>query len=319
MKDMVVAKKHSIASDNGSFTFDIISHLLKGQGIREGDQEPPLSNEEVIGNLFLFVIAGHETSASSILLCILLLALHPTSQQAVQRDLDEVLNGRSLSKLDYDHDLPRLLDGRLGAVLNEQLRLQSPAPSIPKMVTSEQQPILVGDKQVVLPPNTIIRICEQGVHMNPKYWPFGSPEDINNPAFEHNNGWNDLGEFKPERWATREGPNNFKPRPGSFLPFSLGQRSCLGKRFAQIEIVAALAVIFSQFSVELDLSAVASDSELDKMSKKEKYQMWKAAEGEAQKEWRTKVTCILTVQLTKDAKIPLRLVKRGEERFFDLK
>lgn len=316
---MLAAKKKSLASnDIQSSTVDIIGQLLKGQDEQiDKDYEQPLSDEEVMGNLFLFTIAGQDTSASSIFLSILLLALHPMAQQEVQQELDDIFQGRSASDWDYEQHLPRLLNGKVGAVLNEQLRLQSPTLTIPKLVTSTPQQIMVDGKQVTLPADAIIRICQLAVHINPKFWPHGPPKDASRPTFDYNNLNNDLGEFKPERWSTPSSPNGYKPHPGAFLPFSSGQRVCLGKRFAQVEIVTALAIIFSQYSIELDISAMVSDSELGNMTKEGRYKVWKEAEEKAQREWRTKVTCLITVQLTKNANIPLRLVKRGEEKFFD--
>jgi cytochrome P450 len=345
MEEMIVTKKRVLRSrDNQSSSVDIIGQLIKGQDEQNTSKLPdstPLTDDEVMGNLFLFIQAGHETSASSIHLSILLLALHPQVQREVQQELDEIFQGRSISKWDYETDLPRLLNGKLGAVMNEQLRLLAPVLTIPKVVCPEPQQVFVDGKVVTLPANTTIRLCSPSVHVNPKFWPHGPPKNPDKPVFPLDNLDNDLEEFKPDRWvkpgirtsSPNGSPNvrtrssklspereflHYIPVKGSYLPFSDGQRICLGRRFAQVEVLAALATIFSQYSVELDVSELASDEDLLRMTKGKRREVWQKVEEKAQWEWRNKVTCIITVQLTRDAHVPLRFVKRGRERFFDL-
>lgn len=107
------------------------------------------------------------------------------------------------------------------------------------------------------------------------------------------------------------------PPKGTFIPFSDGQRACLGKRFAQIEILAALAVIFSEYSVELAVDEWASDQVVAGMGKSEKRVVWAMAEEKARNLLKDKVSSIITLQL-RGAHIPVKFVKRGTERFWDL-
>lgn len=53
--------------------------------------------------------------------------------------------------------------------------------------------------------------------------------------------------------------SHFKPLKESSIPFSDGYRSCLGRRFSQVEILAVLAVIFRDYSVELAVDQFSSD------------------------------------------------------------
>lgn len=77
-----------------------------------------------------------------------------------------------------------------------------------------------------------------------------------------------------------------------------------------------LAAIFSQYSVELAVDDFASDEEVEKMPKggKERRELYRKAEDRAKDFLKNKVASIVTLQL-RGVSIPIRLMKRGEERF----
>jgi cytochrome P450 len=338
LEEMVAAKRATIKSGAAeSSDVDLISQLLKAQKLSDpskaqSDQTVTLSDSDVMGNLFMFIIAGHETSANSIHFSIILLALHPSLQRKVQHELSTIFQGRTISDWSYDTDLPRLFNSLLAAVLNEELRLIGPVIAIPKIVSSTPQHLSINGRDCILPAETMIRLCVSSVHHNPNFWPAGPPRDPKNPTFPFGNRDNDLEEFNPERWLKlpiynpistnssterATGTRLYVPPKGAFIPFSDGQRACLGKRFAQIEILAALAVIFSEYSVELAVDEWASDEVVASMGKSEREVVWAKAEKNARGLLRDKVVSIITLQL-RGAHIPVRFVRRGTEKFGDL-
>ena len=280
--------------------------------------------------------AGHETTANSIHFSMMYLAMHPQSQRHLQKDLDDILGDRPVEEWDYEKDVPKLFGSMCGAVMNEELRLIPPVIGIPKVTTASQpQGLQLGGKHVTLPPDCYITLDAAAIHRNPKYWPHTSEDD--------------LLDFRPERWLVDAGHHNtpadahvdsnenayaaeegldfdgpdqrpdtaaslFRPAKGAFIPFSDGYRSCLGRRFAQVEILAVLAVIFQTWSVELDVGLTMSDEELDRADAEAKRKAWDAADARARHLLRTGMMSIITIQMRKD-KVPLRFVKRGSERF----
>ncbi len=144
MREMVTAKKNAVLSGTDEATnIDLVGQLVKERQEEGKDCKlkgvAALSESEIIGNLFIFYIAGHETSANSIHFSLLVLALHPEVQANVQEELDRNFRDRSTSEWEYDRDLPRLLGGMLGAVLNEELRLITPVMTVPKTTGSVPQ------------------------------------------------------------------------------------------------------------------------------------------------------------------------------------
>ena len=328
MKEVIAAKRSSIKAAKGHIlTNDLLSQLVMEQERDSSHQTSDgLTESEIMGNLFVMALAGHETSANSIHFSLLLLALYPQVQAEVQTELDEIFSGRrDASQWDYDCHLPRLLNSRLAMVLNEQLRLFAPTIAVPKITTTPQR-LLVNGKEITIPENTVVRLCIPPLHRNPKFWPQTSP----NKGRIAESTVDDLEEFKPERWLQRddsstvssptsnEASTMFVPKKGAYIPFSDGTRACLGRRFAQVEILTALSLILSQCSIELAVDEWVSDEEVDKMTNPERRQVWGKAEERAKSILRNDIALYITLQLRKGVCVPVRLVKRGEERFMNI-
>ncbi len=221
--------------------------------------------------------------------------------------------------------------------------------SIPKCtLPNNPQSITIGGKRCLVPGNTFVQLVTPAVHRNPHVWPTAPAVDHNPPVHPPGKRQNDLEEFKPERWildteakraAAKEmyesvaidvnadeaatlGVNMppdtaaglYKPPKGAYIPFSEGYRPCIGRRFAQVELMAVLALIFSQYSVELAVDEWATDEELETMDVQGKRKVWDKAREKVEKQLRDDMGSIITMQLRKGF-FALRLVKRGSERF----
>ena len=350
MNEIFQSKKAAILAGEEGDSIDLMIALVKGAGItrenaENGDkgEKQTLTDEEIIGNAFVFILAGHETTANAIHFIMVLLALNIASQRRLQADLDDIFHGRPVSQWDYDRDLPKLFGGMAGAVMNEELRVVPPVVGVPKSTApGNPQPLNVDGKKCTVPENVYIALITPAAHRNPHHWPTGPPRDPDHPLHPLSNTDNDLEEFKPERWlldqdgktlasmpeqngdteAATLGVNTaadtsatlYKPPKGAYIPFSEGYRSCIGRRFAQVEILAAIAFIFSQYSVELSVDACATDAEVEAMDEEARKRVWQKASDEVERQMREDMASIITLQLRKGS-IGLRLVRRGEERF----
>lgn len=135
----------------------------------------------------------------------------------------------------------------------ETHRLYTPAGSIPKLTTSSGADFILDDELYHLPPNVRVNLNGSALHESEEYWGGGAHE------------------FNPRRWdrrntksflARNEGAEGlifpglewnhiFKPVRGAYIPFSGATRPCIGREFAQVEVVATLAVLFYKYRVTL--------------------------------------------------------------------
>ncbi|KAI9812245.1 MAG: hypothetical protein M1832_000477 [Thelocarpon impressellum] len=291
-----------------------------------------LTDDEMIGNIFLMIFAGYETTANTIHHAMICLAINRAAQKQLQKDLDELLGGRAARDTDYTRDFDRLHGSMVGAVIHETLRLLSPVMLIPKCVRSTQQHLHINGRDVVIPNGTFIHINVIGTHRNPNSWPHSRSRRTGHP--------NDLDDFVPERWlldhpyhtgrshqgaADNEGDRGgvefkdtsrlFSPPRGAFVPFSDGHRSCPGRRFALAEVTAVLATIFQRYTVELAVDEWASDAEVAQMTNGEKAALHAKAVDKAYWQVDTGLEAILTMKFKPGRQIPVRFVRRGKERF----
>ncbi|KAL8693366.1 MAG: hypothetical protein Q9218_001803 [Villophora microphyllina] len=312
----------------------------------EGD--PIFTTPDILGNAFIFLFAGHETTANSITFLLIFLALNLPSQRRLQSTLDTLLpsphsNQNFSEEWPYPTLFNKLGNSYLGACVNEQLRLIASVTMIPKRSVGPQTFVLDDGRTARVPGNTFQHFCTPSVHRNPKHWPH-KPRSLRNATAE-----NDLDDFVPERWLqgsdanqqtieSAKGRDNesghkktidelnndsamdigsaslFNPPRGAFIPFSHGPRACLGRRFAMVELVAVIATIMKDYSVELDTRDFESTSPRERMGKEEKKEVYGQAQERAWTILEKELGGLVTLQCT-GRKVPLKFCRRGRERF----
>ncbi|TLS25595.1 hypothetical protein PpBr36_07346 [Pyricularia pennisetigena] len=359
MRDLVNDKKEDLKKGvpKTNEHMDIVGALVrakddqeKQQGLRKTETMPPglqLTEDHIISNAFIMMLAGHETSANMLHFAMILLAAHPSSQRAMQADLERLFpeEDENPAGWKFESCINDLLTSMPGAVLNETLRFVPPVVVIPKQVSPARDQVLRldgGKDEHVLPAGTVVSITVISAARNEKHWP---PNEA---------GESDVHEWIPERWfrvssssppapvdtsRTRTGDSRaanddmtddegdglettsagaerpmFRPVRGLFVPFSDGARSCLGRRIARVETVTALAVIFRKYSMELAVDEWADDEAVERMSAKERAELYGKAIARCMETLKT-ATSTLTLKLPKDQRVPIRVVRRGNERF----
>ncbi|KAF2446011.1 cytochrome P450 monooxygenase-like protein [Karstenula rhodostoma CBS 690.94] len=329
MDEILQLKKDQLSSGQDANGMDLFRALIRNSGIMD-EEQTTIQKSDLLGNAFVLMLAGHETTANALHYSLIFLAMRWSSQKKLQDDIDEVIQGRPVSEWKYEETFQKLFNGMPAAVMNETLRILTPINNIPKSTApGRPQQFTMRGEQYTMPGGTQISLC-CAIHKNPRYWPAPPGEEVVN-------GIPDAQRFRPERWlsksATAEsfadiayddeelrGPsgedtssNLFRPVKGSYIPFSDGFRSCIGRRFAQVELLTAFAVLFTQYSVELAVDEWASDEEVEAMDEQGREAVWRKAADRAWWLLKKKTASIITLQL-RGHTIPIRLVKKGGER-----
>ncbi|KAG9664695.1 putative cytochrome P450, partial [Aureobasidium melanogenum] len=190
-----------------------------------------LTEEELWSNLFVFNLAGFETTASALSFALPYIAAYPETQQWMMEEVDQSYTQDS----DYTETFPKLM--RCLAWMHEVMRLASPAPLLARTPTSSQTlPVITseGENEVVVRPGMQVAWHLYGGHLSPRW---GS----------------DALEFKPQRFIVKNtnGTESLEVPDGVlFFPWTGGPRICPGKKFSQVEFVAMVANILSRYRVE---------------------------------------------------------------------
>ena len=119
---------------------------------------------------------------------------------------------------------------------------------MPRTTGLHSQTLTMQNTTHALPPNTSVSINVEGLHTDPKTW---GPDAL---------------DWRPSRWlrpSQAEKATNprtiqesfIEPDPGTFIAWADGPRSCVGRKFSQVEFVAVLAALFSQYRVRPVLRA----------------------------------------------------------------
>jgi cytochrome P450 len=170
------------------------------------------STDEMVDQVAIFFLAGHETSASALAWALWLLAAFPEAQARAAAEADAFLADRSfgaLSRLAFTRD-----------VFREALRLY---PPVPMMVREAAREECFRGRDV--PQGAQIVISPWHLHRHVRHW--DAPDA-----------------FDPGRWQTGAGRESARR---AFLPFSAGPRVCPGAGFAMAEGVVVLACLLGRW------------------------------------------------------------------------
>ncbi|XP_073848045.1 probable cytochrome P450 4p3 isoform X2 [Musca autumnalis] len=180
-----------------------------------------IDHEGICEEVDTFMFEGFDTTSMNLIFALMSLALYPEMQKKCYEELQEHIPDNDLSSLDIQQ-LNNLK--YLDCFIKETQRLYPSVPSIIRKCTSD----IVVDGKLLFPKGTQIMIHIYDIHTNPKY--YDEPE-----------------KFNPERFMA---PQADKRHPFAFIPFSGGQRNCIGQKFALIEMKTLLIYVLKNFVLE---------------------------------------------------------------------
>ena len=111
MDEMLAGERKTMAENPGTAKPNLISTLIRtsDEANAGGEQSSVrLSDNEIKGNMFIFNIAGHDTTANTLAYAVALLAVHPEVQEWVLEEVEEVFRENGEGVLVYEELFPRL-------------------------------------------------------------------------------------------------------------------------------------------------------------------------------------------------------------------
>ena len=208
LSDIIKPRYDSYKNDNYS---DILASLLHTVDASSGER---FSFEEILDQVSMLFLAGHETTASSLTWTLYCLSL---DQDAQQKAYNEIISINKDGKFSIS-DIKEMK--YLTNVFKEALRLYPPVGFFARQSKGEAK---IRDK--VLQKGSGVVVAPWLIH-------------------RHDDFWEAPHEFRPDR-------HNENIPKEKYMPFGLGERICIGQGFAMQEAIIILANILREFKLEL--------------------------------------------------------------------
>ncbi len=219
LKDMIERHMQSrLKMAPAAWPDDLLTRLLQA---REDASELFLQN--VRDECMTTFLAGHETTAATLVWWAWCMASNPKAQGFARDELRRVLQG-NVPTVEACQEASYLVQ-----TIKEALRLYPVAPLL--MSRRATRTIRLGDW--TFPARTLFMIPVHSMHHEPQWFP-------------------DPGIFRPERFA-HDAPE--VPR-GAYIPFGVGPRVCLGQHLAMAEMTVIASMLLQRFKLAVPDGAV---------------------------------------------------------------
>eukprot|EP00794_Sanderia_malayensis_P000606 gene606-1268_t len=208
-----IVKSRKEASDGGERRKDMLNLMLDSQN--PDNKGYNLTDNEILAEMIVFILAGYDTSSNILGLTCYNLALHPEIQDKVFDEISQVCSSNDSVAYDEIQKLPYL-----EACISETLRLYPPGFILSRLVTES-----CSINGVPFEKGMSILVPVYTLHHDEQYWP--EPET-----------------FRPERFLPE---NKDSIHPFTYLPFGDGPRNCIGMRLAWMEMKSVLVRMLQKY------------------------------------------------------------------------
>lgn len=184
-----------------------------------------LSDVDIKEEVDTIMFEGHDTTAagSSFVLC--LLGIHQDIQARVYKEIFQIF-GDSDREATFNDTMDMKY---LERVIMESLRLYPPVPMIARKVNQDVQ---LASENYVVPAGATVVVGTFKIHRRPDIY-------TNPDRFDPDN-------FLPERTQNRH--------YYSFIPFSAGPRSCVGRKYAMLKLKVLISTILRNYRIKSKLT-----------------------------------------------------------------
>lgn len=181
-----------------------------------------MDNEQLIDEILILFIAGHETTSNALTFTVLLLAMHPDIQNKVY---DEVSKSKSDEK-NLFQDVNSLMYTK--QCIEEAMRLYPPAYFSDRVAIEDD-----NYNGFELPKGSQVLISLYEIH-------------------RHTDFWKNPNKFDPDRFH----PDHKKEYSDWYFPFGAGPRMCIGNNFAVYEMILTISEIVKKYKITTDIETI---------------------------------------------------------------
>ncbi|CAO0796787.1 unnamed protein product [Mucor circinelloides] len=220
--DNIITEKRALVAKNMTDGLesekDLLTLMIESEMSLGGET---MSNEELRSNLYLFMLAGHDTSSNTLAFTLYELAQNPEIQKRAREEVIRVLG-------DSPEDIIPTLEQTkqltyINMIMKETMRRHPPAY------------------------NTTARVATEDINMAGVYIPKGTEMCLDIYNLHHNpDVWMDPYKFDPERFAP--GGEADKQQGIAWAPFSNGARQCIGMNFSLVEQRVVLSMLLKKYT-----------------------------------------------------------------------
>ena len=213
LTDIISPRYHNAQSDLGKYE-DILSSLLQ---VVDAETNQRFTFEEILDQVSMLFLAGHETTAGSLTWTLYILSLSPKEQEKAYDEISKIV-GNGIFEIEHIKKMSHVAN-----IFKESLRLYPPVGFFAREIKEDRR---MRDKLVKNGSGVVV--APWLIHRHESFW--------KNPH-----------EFDPTR---HEDKSNIQK--DTYMPFGMGERICIGQGFAMQEAVLILANIIRKYKLELE-------------------------------------------------------------------
>ncbi|KAI1113080.1 cytochrome P450 [Nemania sp. NC0429] len=229
-----------------------LDHILQGrlQDAEKTRCSPVFDDPRIRDSVYGYIIAGHDTSAGSLLWLLTQLVAHQEEQKKVRDDLHNTYSAAwAENRLPTVSELSKPAP-YLNAFIEEVLRVNCPVVTI--LVNTRRDTTILGYQ---IPKHTPVFLNLTGSSLSKPSIPVkeSSRSPTSQACASRRDNWDESEstKFSPGRWLrqTAEGKLIFDRSSGPTLSFSSGERGCWGRSLGYLELRIMLTLLLWTFEL----------------------------------------------------------------------
>ncbi|WP_108866504.1 cytochrome P450 [Aquimarina aquimarini] len=181
-----------------------------------------MDNEQLIDEILILFIAGHETTSNALTFTLLLLALHPSIQEKVFNEVSITAEYESIIEEIGQYQYTK-------QCIEEAMRLYPPAYFSDRVAIEDDT---YNDSKLQKGDTILISFYE--IHRHQQFW--DSPST-----------------FDPDRFGLNIDKKQYSD---CYFPFGAGPRMCIGNNFAMYEMILAISTLIKKYHITTHLKEI---------------------------------------------------------------